>query len=203
MILKKKKVAQLCKRSKGILLATAKDKTQWAGAQSATYSLAGMPSMSIEELMVAFDYTEDEKSKFTTTSVIDLGDLISDDYPNEILVENNSKSVYFNDVHYVMYSAGGRVILINSEYLVPIKTCGETRYYIRFKETGECYLCVKNGMIAEAVIGERNFSEGELDALLKSLRETADQIEDGYEPRASAKEYDEGSQQLGMEEDDE
>ena len=202
MILKKK-VAQLCKRSKSILLSTAKDNTQWAGAQSAAYSLAGMPSMSIEELMVAFDYTEDEKSKFTTTSVIDLGDLISDDYPNEILVENNSKSVYFNDVHYVMYSAGGRVILINSEYLVPIKTCGETRYYIRFKETGECYLCVKNGMIAEAVIGERNFSEGELDALLKSLRETADQIEYGYEPRAAAKEYDEGSEQLGMEEKDE
>lgn len=202
MILKKK-VAQLCKRSKGILLATAKDRTQWVGAQSAAYSLAGMPSMSIEELMVAFDYTEDEKSKFTTASVIDLGDLISDDYPNEILVENNSKSVYFNDVHYVMYSAGGRVILINSEYLVPIKTCGETRYYIRFKETGECYLCVKNGMIAEAVIGERNFSEGELKSILKSLRETADQIEDGYEPRAAAKEYDEGSEQLGMEEKDE
>ena len=135
MILKKK-VAQLCKRSKSILLSTAKDRTQWVGAQSAAYSLAGMPSMSIEELMVAFDYTEDEKSKFTTASVIDLGDRISDDYP-------------------------------------------------------------------EAVIGERNFSEGELDALLKSLRETADQIEDGYEPRASAKEYDEGSEQLGMEEKDE
>ncbi len=108
MILKKK-VAQLCKRSKGILLATAKDKTQWVGAHSAAYSLAGMPAMSIEEVMVAFDYTEDEKAKFTTASVIDLGDLISDSYADEILVEENSKSVYFNDVHYVMYSLEWRM----------------------------------------------------------------------------------------------
>lgn len=202
MILKKK-VAQLCKRSKGILLATAKDKTQWVGAHSAAYSLAGMPAMSIEEVMVAFDYTEDEKAKFTTASVIDLGDLISDSYADEILVEENSKSVYFNDVHYVMYNAGGRVILINSEYLVPIKTCGETRYYIRFKETGECCLCVKNGMIAEAVIAERNFTEGELEALLNSLRETAKQIEDGYAPCLAAEtDYDEESEQLGMEDEE-
>lgn len=201
MILKKK-VAQLCKRSKGIFLATAKDKTQWVGAHSATYSLAGMPKMSIEEVMVAFDYSEDEKAKFTTASVVDLGDLISDDYEAEILVEDNSKSVYFNDVHYVMYTAGGRVILINSEYLVPIKTCGETRYYIRFKETGECFLCVKNGMIAEAVIGERNFTESELKSLLNSLRETAKQIEEGYAPCISEKtDYDEGSEQLGMEDE--
>lgn len=202
MILKKK-VAQLCKRSKGILLATAKDKTQWVGAHSAAYSLAGMPAMSIEEVMVAFDYTEDEKAKFTTASVIDLGDLISDSYANEILVEDNSKSVYFNDVHYVMYNAGGRVILINSEYLVPIKTCGETRYYIRFKKTGECCLCVKNGMIAEAVIAERNFTESELEALLNSLRETTKQIEEGCAPCLVAEtDYDEESEQLGMEDEE-
>lgn len=201
MILKKK-VAQLCKRSKGILLATAKDKTQWVGANSAAYSLSGMPTMSIEEVMVAFDYTEDEKAKFTAASVIDLGDLISDDYADEILIEDNSKSVYFNDIHYVMYTAGGRVIMINSEYLIAIKTCGETRYYIRFKETGECFLCVKNGFIAEALIAERKFAKEELETLLNSLRQTAKQIEDGYMPDTAAEtEYDEEAEQLGMEDE--
>ena len=61
----KKKVASICKKNKSMLLATSADNTQWVGQGSAFYSIAGLPQMTVPEVMNALDYTDDEKAKFT------------------------------------------------------------------------------------------------------------------------------------------
>ncbi len=177
----KKKVASICKKSKSMLLATSADNTQWVGQGSAFYSIAGLPQMTVPEVMNALDYTDDEKARFTEMAPIDLGKNISDAYPEEILADE-IKAVYHNAVKYVMVKAGGRVILINSEYLIPVKHEAQTGYYVRLKENGDAFLCIKVGMLAEAIVMDSCFTETEIHALIDGMKSIETSILNGYAP---------------------
>lgn len=177
----KKKVASICKKSKSVLLATSNDNTQWVGQGRAFYSMAGLPKMTLPEVMNALDYTEDEKAKFTTMAPIDLGKSIYDTYSEEIPADE-IKAVYHNAIKYLMIKAGGRVILINSEYLVPIKYEAQTSYYVRFKENGDAFLCVKSGLFAEAIVRDCCFTDGEIKSLIAGMKQIETNILNGYAP---------------------
>lgn len=179
----KKKVASICKKSKSMLLATSKDNTQWVGQGSAFYSIAGLPQMTVPEVMNALDYTDDEKAKFTEMAPIDLDKNISDAYSEEILADE-IKAVYHNAVKYLMVKAGGRVILINSEYLIPVKHEAQTGYYVRLKENGDAFLCIKVGMLAEAIVMDSCFTESEIRALIDGMKSIETSILNGYAPYA-------------------
>lgn len=181
----KKKVAAICKKSKSVLLATSNDNTQWVGQGRAFYSIAGLPKMTLPEVMNALDYTEDEKAKFTTMAPMDLGKSISDAYPEEIPADE-IKAVYHNAIKYLMIKAGGRVILINSEYLVPVKHEAQTSYYVRFKENGDAFLCVKVGLLAEAIVGDSCFTDTEIESLIDSMEQIKTNILNGYAPYIEA-----------------
>lgn len=182
-MISKKKVAQICKQRKLVVLAQVKDGTQFAGTGHAMYSMAGMPKMTVPEVKTVFDYSEEEKSKIAEVEETNgIGGVADDNYSKEILVEERSRSVYYKDCHYILFNAQGVAILINAEFLTPIKTCGETRYYIRFNESNAPLLCVKTGMLVEAVIFPVLFNEEELGNLLQSLADTSYILENQYEP---------------------
>lgn len=193
----KKKVAAICKKSKNMLLATSKDKTQWVGQGTAFYSIAGLPEMTVPEVMTALDYTDDEKAKFTGMAPIDLGKSISDTYPEEILADE-IKAVYHNAIKYLMIKAGGRVILINSEYLIPVKHEAQTSYYVRFKENGDAFLCVKVGMLAEAIVMDSCFTEPEIKTLIDGMRRIETSILNGYAPYLETKDGGADGEQMEM-----
>ncbi|MCM1298212.1 MAG: hypothetical protein NC203_00475 [Firmicutes bacterium] len=184
----KKKVASILKKSKTMLLATAEDGTQWAGQGAAYYSLAGLPQMNVAEVMNALDYTEEEKAKFTTQTTAQLGEIIEDNYPAEIPVDS-MKPVYYAEVKYIMFSAGGRVLLINSELLQPVKHQMETAFFMRIKEDGHVVLCVKVGIFAEAVICDVEFKRKGIDDLLAGMEKIKQEIANGYKPLDEENEY--------------
>ena len=196
----KKKVAAICKKSKSLLLATSNDNTQWVGQGLAFYSIAGLPKMTLPEVMNALDYTEDEKAKFTTMAPMDLGKSISDAYPEEILADE-IKAVYHNAIKYLMIKAGGRVIL-NSEYLVPVKHEAQTSYYVRFKENGDAFLCVKVGLLAEAIVRDSCFTDDEIKSLIDSMRRIETNILNGYAPYIDIK-NEESDMQMKMNDSEE
>lgn len=196
----KKKVAKICKQRKVVVLDQANDGTQFAGVTTALYSMVGMPRMTVPEVLTTFDYSEDEKSKISEVEGVGIGSLADDIYDKEILVEERCRSVYYNDRHYILFNAQGTAILVNAEYLMPIKTCGETRYYIRFNDNNAPLLCVKMGMCVEAVIMPICFNKEEFGKLLKSLDETAYILESQYKPAGDSGDDPEEGEQQEMEE---
>lgn len=57
-MIKKKRVAALCKSYKCLIMQTNSDNTQWIGTGAAMYMLAGIEPMSAESLASMLDYTE-------------------------------------------------------------------------------------------------------------------------------------------------
>ena len=154
-----------------------------------------------EEALSAFDYTGDEINKMFVREVSDIDKYTADDYKAEILVEESMRIVVFNGAQYLLFCAGERTILIRSEFLSPIATDEETAYYIRFTEVG-AFLCVKRGLIAQAIIGDEGFSKAKLDELISDLYGTINRLETGYSVRSEGSGIIEEQLTLGEGDDD-
>lgn len=148
-----KAIASLCKKRKVIYIATEADEQQYIGDGAAIYKIMGLPALNADEVMTLFDLKAKERGKMNVIEKesipLDISDYAED--------ETELTDAYFTFCYgeKVLLPLGGRdgLILIESKYLKPVSDETEyQRFYQRKDDSGNSYVVVKNGMIAQAAI---------------------------------------------------
>lgn len=180
-MIKKKKVAALCKKNYTITMTTRSDGTQWVGNDTALYSMEGMPKMTPEEVAVAFDYSDAERKAMTLHENRFLAALTTDDYPEEIIIEDPPRDIIIGS-HYKMFSAAGQVMFIDSAALAPVELDSQTNFFMRFIDGHEehKFLCVKRGLLAQAIVIATVISRERIDEWVVDMYNTINSIKTGY-----------------------
>lgn len=174
-MIKKNKIATLVKSRKCLASKVTADGTQWIGDGSSFYILAGIKPMEQGGLMSMLDFTDKdvETVHFTSTNVSD--NMFADKDECDEQAEKAPKRVIISGAEYLMFETSTRLIFINSLYFKPIMTDEQTTFHIR----KDC-LCIKHGLLLEAVIAGCSFSEDELFKWFDELNETMCAVSEKY-----------------------
>lgn len=202
-MIKKKRVAALCKSRKHLIMQTMSDNTQWIGDGAAMYILAGIEPMSAESLASMLDYTDKEFADIAFTEHHAAAELFREENDSDVQIESPPKRVIINNSEYLIFETGTKLIFINSEYLKPILTDDQTTYFMRnVPGTASIALCVKKGFLPEALICGVSFNEKTLSTWLDELGGIINAVTCKYIGHLDKGE-DEYGEQLELEDDDE
>lgn len=150
-MIKKKRVAAICKSRRHLAMQTTRDKTQWIGDGQAMYILAGIEPMSAEGVASMFDYTEKDRNNITFTN-LEAPETLYADNGADVHIDDAPTRVIIQKAEYLIFQTGDRLIFIDGKYLTPIVGDAQTTYHIRSFPDGTYILCVKKGLLLEAVI---------------------------------------------------
>lgn len=181
-MIKKKRVASICKARRRLVSQTMPDNTQWIGDGCAMYILAGIEPMSWESLASMLDYTEKDIASifYVENSVPD--DLFSENNETDIQVEAPPKRVIIKEAEYLIFETETRLVFINGKYLKPIDVDDQTTYFTRTTRNGHIALCVKKGFLPEAVILGVEFTEEGIDDWFDELSVIMTSVTEKYIP---------------------
>lgn len=180
-MIKKKRVAALCKSCKYLQMQTMPDNTQWIGNNTAMYILAGIEPMSAESLASMLDYTEKDFSNIHFVDGKAPFEIFSEENSTDIQIEAPPKRVIIKNSKYLIFETEKNLIFIDGDYLKPIVTDGQTTFFMRkFPESNYNLLCVKKGFFPEAVITGVEFSEKALEEWFGDLAGIITSIQDKY-----------------------
>lgn len=180
-MIKKKRVAAICKAHKALRAQTMSDNTQWIGNGSAMYILAGIEPMSLEALASMLDYTEKDISKMSFFEEHLDEEIFSENNSTDIQIETPPMRVIIKDAEYLIYETGTRLIFIDSYYLKPIVANDQTTYFMRTLPGGkDTVLCVKKGFLPEAIICGVRFDEQALHTWFDELGGVINAVTDKY-----------------------
>lgn len=181
-MIKKKRVATLCKAQKRVIMQTTSDNTQWIGDGGAMYILAGIEPMSAESLASMLDYSDKD---FLTIKFaeIDAPEELYSDNANDIQIKEPPKRVIIKNAEYLIFETATELIFINGEYLKPIVTDDQTTYHFRTVPNGQECLCVKKGLLPEAVILGLNFNDQALNDWFSEIANTVSSVQAKYMTR--------------------
>lgn len=176
-MIKKKRVAALCKSRKHLIMKTTSDKTQWIGTGAAMYILAGIKPMSAASLASMLDYSEKDFDDITFSEYDIPEELFAEENDSDILIETPPNRVIIENSEYLIFETGTKLIFINGEYLKPIVADDQTTYFIRTAPSdGNCVLCVKKGFLPEAIICGVHFEEKALHDWFDDLGKIIDAV---------------------------
>lgn len=150
-MIKKKRVAAICKSHKHVMIQTTRDNTQWIGDGGAMYILAGIEPMSAEGLASMLDYSEKDFTAIRFSEIHASEELFSDNN-DDMQIKDAPKRVIIKNAEYLIFETETDLIIINGAYLKPIDTDDQTTYHLRTVSDGTTCLCVKKGFLPEAVI---------------------------------------------------
>lgn len=143
-MIKKKRVAAVCKSRKFLQMQTMPDNTQWIGDGAAMYILAGIEPMSAESLASMLDYTEKDFSNIRFVEGKAPFEIFSDENGTDVQIEAPPKRVIIKGSEYLIFETEKSLIFIDGDYLKPIITDGQTTFFMRrFPESNRDLLCVK------------------------------------------------------------
>lgn len=141
-------IRKLCQRNKTIILYR-HGHEQWVSDGRAIYPLAGLPTMGKESITALMDVPEDKADGY----YIDKSPV-----PPNICLDDNCQEETLRQTNYTLsdlqplYTPDGEYILIDPNYLRPLKDfAGEMCLYLR-GDPGARYVAVKTGLILRAVI---------------------------------------------------
>ncbi len=201
-MIKKKRVAALCKSYKYLIMQTNSDNTQWIGTGAAMYILAGIEPMSAESLASMLDYTEKDFAGITFSEHHIADELFAEENDSDVQIESPPKRVIIENSEYLIFETGTKLIFINGEYLKPIVVDDQTTYFMRnVPGTTSIALCVKKGFLPEAIIRGVNFDEKALNSWFDDLGKIINAVTCKYIAHLD-KEEDEYGEQLGLEDND-
>lgn len=182
-MIKKKRVATLCKSKRRLIMQTLPDNTQWIGDGGAMYILAGIEPMSEDSLASMLDYSEKDIAAICFRQANGSEELFSDSDESDIQIENPPKRVIIKNVEFLIFETGNDLIFINGDYLKPIVTDDQTTYHMRTLSDGGNVLCVKKGFLPEAVILGVKFDNGALDGWFDDLAGIITSVQNKYMAR--------------------
>ena len=181
-MIKKKRVAAICKSHKRVMMQTTRDNTQWIGDGGAMYILAGIAPMSAESLASMLDYSEKD---FTTIhfSEIHASEELFSDNNDDMQIKDAPKRVIIKNAEYLIFETETDLIIINGAYLKPIDTDDQTTYHMRKLSDGTTCLCVKKGFLPEAVILGVNFDNKALEDWFNEIAGIVGSVQTKYMTR--------------------
>lgn len=182
-MIKKKRVAALCKSKRRLVMQTLPDNTQWIGDGGAMYILAGIEPMSEDSLASMLDYSEKDIAAIRFTQAKGSEELFSDNNESDVQIENPPKRVIIKNAEFLIFETGNDLIFINGDYLKPIVTDDQTTYHMRTLSDGKNVLCVKKGFLPEAVILGVNFDNDALDGWFDDLAGIITSVQNKYMAR--------------------
>lgn len=185
-MIKKKRVATICKSQKCLRMQTLRDNTQWIGDGGAMYILAGIEPMSADSLASMLDYSEKDIKAIRFTEIHASEELFSDNNVSDIQIKNPPKRVIIKNAEFLIFETGNDLIFINGDYLKPIVADDQTTYHMRTLSDGENVLCVKKGFLPEAVILGVKFDNGALDGWFDDLAGIITSVQNKYMARREA-----------------
>ncbi len=183
-MIKKKAIASICKAHGNFTTKNTAKNIQWLGDSGAMYILEGISPMPAESLAILLDCTEKDMDKLNFSETDTPDELFADDHPGDVQIKKPPKRIYHWDKEFLVYEVDERVIIIDSEYLKPVVSDGQTTFFIR-PYIEEFYdhvyaLCVKQGLFAQAVILETNFNTKAAEEIAADLSDTAAAIRMKY-----------------------
>lgn len=200
-MIKKKRVAALCKSYKCLIMQTNSDNTQWIGTGAAMYILAGIEPMSAESLASMLDYTEKDFAGITFSEHHIADELFAEENDSDVQIESPPKRVIIENSEYLIFETGTKLIFINGEYLKPIVVDDQTTYFMRNVPDGKgIALCVKKGFLPEAIICGVSFDEKTLNAWFDELAGIITSVQNKFMARREA-EPGEADLQMAFEEE--
>lgn len=159
-MIKKKRVAAICKSQRRLTMQTTPDNVQWIGDGRAMYILAGIEPMSAESIASMLDYSEKDISNISFSEGSLPDELFGDDDSGDIQIETSPKRVIIKNAEYLIFETLTKLIFVNGECLKPIVADDQTTYFIRsFPGSKHNVLCVKKGFLPEAIIAGIEFKE--------------------------------------------
>ncbi len=183
-MIKKKAIASICKAHGNFTTKNTAKNIQWLGDSGAMYILEGISPMPAESLAILLDCTEKDMDKLNFSETDTPDNLFADDHPGDVQIKKPPKRVYHWDKEFLVYEVDERVIIIDSEYLKPIVSDGQTTFFIRpyyeMFDDNICALCVKQGLFAQAVILETHFDTKAAEEIATDLSDTAAAIRMKY-----------------------
>lgn len=182
-MIKKKRVAALCKSKRRLCMQTLPDNTQWIGDGRAMYILAGLEPMSDDSLASMLDYSEKDIAAICFRQVNGSEELFTYDNERDVHIENPPKRVIIKNAEYLIFETANDLIFINGDYLKPIVTDDQTTYHMRILSDGENVLCVKKGFFPEAVILGVKFDNDALDGWFDDLAGIITSVQNKYMAR--------------------
>ncbi|MBD5128467.1 MAG: hypothetical protein HDT43_00855 [Ruminococcaceae bacterium] len=182
-MIKKKRVAAICRSQKELASHTTEGGEQWIGDSSAFYILAGIEPMSFDSLASMLDYTEKNIREISFTEPRVTDDLFAEHNSTDIQIETPPKRVIIKNEEYLIFETGTKLLFIDGAYLKPIVADDQTTYFMRTFRTSHgvhTALCVKKGFLPEAVILGVKFTEEALHDLFDELGGIINAVKDKY-----------------------
>lgn len=181
-MIKKKRVAALCKSCGYLTSQTMSDKSQRIGDGCAMYILADIEPMSFESLASMLDYTEKDIKRISYFESSVSEELFSENNSTDVQIEAPPKRVIIKDKEYLIFETEARLVFIDGRYLKPIDVNDQTTYFTRTFRDGHIALCVKKGFLPEAVILGVEFTEEEIDKWFDEISVIMTSVTEKYIP---------------------
>lgn len=163
------KIGKLCKGAGSIVIVTRSDGSQWLGTPSALYPVFGI-KLTQESVFALFDIG-DKREDYHVTEIFedelnDHGLSICDADEFEIPLQYRGVNVFGAARRELMPLETEReVLLIDPDYLTPLKDVPETQCFMRRSNSGVKTVAVKSGFQIVALIATEKLREFDVDAL--------------------------------------
>ncbi|MCH5207568.1 MAG: hypothetical protein J1F04_01680 [Oscillospiraceae bacterium] len=184
-MIRKKKVAALCKKFGRLYVVTSANGVQWIGYGTTFYKMEGMPQMKPVEYAAAFDFSEKDINDSIIEDYGSLGDLTNDDCAEEIIVDGEPSAFVYKGETYYCYAVQGRAVIIPAAQLAPIVENEYTNFCIRETSNKKTVLCVKQGLCAEAIIGTMTWNKEHTDKIKNELCDIINAVQCNYDAMQS------------------
>ena len=150
--MKAKKIYQMRKDYKNVLVKTAEDGRQFFETGGGMYLIDGMPQMENEEFLAYLDVPKAKRGEWDV--VMNPADevLVADALDNDRELKPDAVSILVGGRHMVAFHAdGGGVIWLDNDKLSPL-AAAEWRFFLRAGESGETYIAVFEGLYLVALL---------------------------------------------------
>lgn len=153
-MIKTKKVAAICKTHKRIASQVIGDETptQWIGDGFGMYILAGVEPLNEYGLASVFDYSESDVKSIVFGSGGFPDNIFNDDFSGEVKIEKSPERIIIKGAEYLIFRTDDNLIFIDELYLKPVVTNSQTNFSLRNIGDLGTALCIKKGLLLEAVI---------------------------------------------------
>lgn len=150
--MKAKKIYQMRKDYKNVLVKTAEDGRQFFETGGSMYLIDGMPCMEGTEFLAYLDVPKNKRDEWDVVEDGVYAALVSDSPEYDRELKPDAVSIIVGGRHMIAFhTAEGGVIWLDEDKLSPL-AAAEWRFFLRASETGETYIAVFEGLYLIALL---------------------------------------------------
>ena len=150
--MKAKKIYQMRKEYKNVLVKTAEDGRQFFSTGGGWYLIDGMPVMHEQEFLAYLDVPKKDRDAWDVVEGEANENLVSDALHGDRELKPHPVSVICNGRHMIAFlTEDSAVLWLDEDKLSPL-AAAEWRFFLRASESGETYIAVFEGLYLIALL---------------------------------------------------